>query len=188
MVHSVLRTPKNKHIKNKKLQGKNCYFCHFSWNASSFISGSILHVWIMIILLYPAASWEYNFSDNSESGMMFLCILWKSTPWASLACTSKFDSELAKGWDSLHLLLTPGQIKYIIPPAEQLNGFCGELETNSYGKIALCPVTGSAPCIHTLVRHAKLRLIDHPSINFLNFGMFNAYVYAQLSRRWRCHL
>jgi len=68
--------------------------------------------------------------------MMFLCLLWKSTPWASLACTSKFESELARGCDSLHLLLSPGQLKYIIPPGEQLNGFCGELETNSYGKIA----------------------------------------------------
>lgn len=116
--------------------------------------------------MYSAAFWEYCLSENSELEMMFLCILWKSTPWASLACTSKFESELARGCDSLHLLLIPGQLKYIILPAEQLNGFCGELETNSYGKIAPpCPVTGSAPRLHALVHHAKLKLIDGKRIN-----------------------
>jgi len=37
-----------------------------------------------------------------------------------------------------------------------------------------CPVTGSAPRLHALVHHAKLKLMDGKRINeCLNFGMFN---------------
>lgn len=62
----------------------------------------------------------------------------------SLACRLGFESELGRSWDSQHLLLCPGQPKHIILPAEPLNGFCGELETNGHD----CHVAGSVLHMH----------------------------------------